>query len=160
MDQNINAKLNIINEQLNQINDLLLRDNKKINREEILKKLSLTYINLKKCANNLKYLKMKECNHIFIKRRMMTGDVNYCICCGLNNYYEHLEQIENTEDKVLQNIYENTKNNGEFLFENIIYYDIENIQKLYNQYKMLPRQELLNNLRENNKKLIKNILNK
>ena len=87
--------------------------------------------------------------------------ITYCLCCGLNNYYECIENknyILNQEDKILKVIYEQTKTNGIQLFEYSL--DIEDFEKIFNLYKenkSLTREQLVTKLKYNQKRLTKKI---
>ena len=163
-------KLHSINNDLKEINDILVanikaKDDYEFNnrRKEILENLSSIYINTQLCAGQLKYLKMKECKHIFIKRNSLSCKelVTYCICCGLNNFYDCIDNnnyIMNEEDKILKSCYENTKNNGILLFEdNIDTNELEKITTLYKELnkQTLSREELISKLKQKSKRLAK-----
>lgn len=165
-EKSIKEKLIMINLELQKIEKLLsdsvLKDNmEKRKIELILKELSDIYINTQLCFNNLKYVNMKNCNHIFVKRETLNikKPINYCLCCGLNNYYECIENknyILNQEDKILKVIYEKTKTNGIQLFEYSL--DIEDFEKIFNLYKenkSLTREQLVTKLKYNQKRLTK-----
>ena len=142
----INQKLKTINQEISDINKSLITcDIENINRLEILKNLSTIYLNIQRCAQNLKYIKMKECEHIFIKRTILSGKspIHYCINCNLNNMYECINSenyILNDEDKIYKKIYEETKTKGILLFEKTL--STDEVEEILNEYKKLSNEDL------------------